>query len=187
MKLILASKSPRRKEILEKEGYGFSIISSSGEYDISGKKYDDILLLSCVESKLEGVVEKINDASKVILADTVVVCDDTIIGKPKDKNDAINILENLSNKTHFVATCVMVVEVNNKKTIDKKYDISKTYVTFRKLTKDEIIKYIDTCNPLDKAGSYGIQDEGFDFATKIDGDTDNVIGLPMKIVRKLIS
>lgn len=185
-KIILASKSPRRKEIMEKEGYEFSIVSSDIEIDITGKKYNDDLLLSCVESKLNDVINKSSEKNvKIIAADTVVV-DDIIIGKPKDRSDAINILKNLSGKTHFVATGVIVSSIINGKLVDKKMGIDKTFVTFRKLSDKEIEEYVDKMNPLDKAGSYGIQDEGFDFCIKLEGDIDNVIGLPIKLVNKFL-
>lgn len=187
MELILASKSERRKNLMEKAGYAFSIILSDKEKDITGEKYDDSLLFSCVESKLEGIIDRIKEKeAKILLADTVVVCDDIIIGKPKDKFDAKNILKNLSGKTHFVATAIMVVEIKDDKIIDTKKDIDKTKVTFRELSEKDIENYIDEKNPLDKAGAYGIQDEGFDFCVKIEGDIDNVIGLPIKKLENLL-
>ena len=101
---------------------------------------------------------------------------DTLGQKPKDKIEAQQMLADLSNKTHFVATAICLIYQGK---IFK--GIEKTYVTFRKLSKTDIINYIHTKNPLDKAGSYGIQDEGFDFAIKVEGEIDNVIGFPMKL------
>lgn len=187
-KIILASKSERRKELMKKAGYDFVIIPSSFELDINNKNYSDELLKKCVKGKLEDVKNKISDDDKelyIVAADTVVVLDNVIIGKPKDRNDAIKILKSLSGKTHFVATGVEVLYKNDN-ILQESFDISKTYVTFRNLDDKEILKYIDEKKPYDKAGSYGIQDEGFDFHIKVKGDMDNVIGLPMGIIKKYI-
>ncbi len=107
--------------------------------------------------------------------------DGIIIGKPKDREDAIKILKSLSNKTHIVASSVCVMRGDEIKVA---HEITK--VTFRELSDMEIEEYIDRCNPLDKAGSYGIQDEGFDFAVKVEGNIDNVIGFPMKAFNSII-
>ena len=117
----------------------------------------------------------------IITCDTVVVNDNKIIGKPKDEKDAINILLSLSNKKHFVSSAVCVYK-------DGKYNIGleKTFVTFRDITLKEIETYIKNNKPFDKAGSYGIQDEGFDFVKEIDGNIDNVIGLPLNTLKTLL-
>ena len=107
--------------------------------------------------------------------------DGIIIGKPKDREEAVNILKSLSGKTHLVASSVCVMKGNDVKVA---HEVTK--VTFRELTEKEINDYIDRCNPLDKAGSYGIQDEGFDFAVKLDGNIDNVIGFPMTAFNSIL-
>lgn len=181
MKMILASQSPRRKEILSKAGYDFEIVVSKHEENICGLKYDNDLLLNCAYQKALEVKRRISCDNLIISADTVVVNDGVILGKPKDKNEACIMLESLSNKTHFVATSVCII--CGDKILN---EIDKTYVTFRELSKEDILKYIDNKKPLDKAGSYGIQDEGFDFAIKLDGELDNVIGFPLKLFKKMI-
>ncbi|MCQ2609270.1 MAG: Maf family protein [Lachnospiraceae bacterium] len=191
IKMILASKSPRRKEILSDAGYSFDITHSDFELDINKKEYNDSLLLKCVGGKFDSIKASLisghtNDLL-VITADTVVVLNNTIIGKPKDNDDAFNILNNLSDNTHFVATGVQIAHIFDRKIIDIKNDIEKTYVTFRKLSKDDINDYIKKSKPLDKAGAYGIQDDGFDFVTHIDGNIDNVIGFPMTLFHTLLN
>lgn len=178
--IILASNSPRRYEILKNAGYNFKVIPSSYDEKVCGREYSKELIENCAYNKALNIKNKGYDKELIIAADTVVVLDNIILGKPKDKVEAIEMLEGLSGRTHFVATSVCLIY---KDKILK--DTAKTYVTFRALNKDEIINYIDTKNPLDKAGSYGIQDEGFDFAIFLKGELDNVIGFPLKLFNEL--
>ena len=179
-KIILASKSPRRSEILKKHNIEFEVIAPTGnEKNIVGEKYTEALVNECAIEKAKSVGA--NCVSPIVSCDTVVVNDGIIIGKPKDRQDAINTLKSLSGKTHIVASSICVLRENDIKVA---HEITK--VTFRDLTDKEIEAYIDRCNPLDKAGSYGIQDEGFDFAVKVDGNIDNVIGFPMSAFSSII-
>lgn len=183
MNLILASNSPRRKEILKNNGYSFDIIPSKYDEHISNKIFSTTLVENCAYNKAFDVYKKLKNKNLIIIsADTVVVLNNTILGKPKDKIDAFNMLHSLSDKTHFVATSICLLSDNQ---ILKNTDI--TYVTFRKLNDNEIINYIETNNPLDKAGSYGIQDKNFNFAIKIKGELDNVIGFPLKMFEKMLA
>ena len=180
-KIILASASPRRKEILEKNGIDFEVIVPSGdEKNIVGEKYSEKLVNECAVAKAKSVGEDIASPT-IVSCDTVVVNDGIIIGKPKDREEAVNILKSLSGKMHIVASSVCVMKGNDVKVA---HEVTK--VTFRELTEKEINDYIDRCNPLDKAGSYGIQDEGFDFAVKLDGNIDNVIGFPMTAFNSIL-
>ena len=181
MKIILASASPRRFDILKKSGYELVVIPSDYEEQINGKVYSDLLVENCAYQKALDVKSKIADDLLIVSADTVVVNNDVILGKPKDKNDAFNMLLALSDKTHFVATSVCLMYKNQVLKATE-----KTYVTFRKLSNKEILNYIENKTPLDKAGSYGIQDEGFDFSCKIVGQLDNVIGFPMNLFDRLL-
>lgn len=189
MKIILASKSPRRKDILKNEGYDFSVIGSDYELDINKQKYSDQLLLDCVAKKYDSIKDKLpkNENLLVIAADTVVVLDNIIIGKPKDENEAFEILSNLSDKTHFVATGIQIVYIDKESAPIVKNGVEKTYVTFKKLTPNDINNYIKKSKPFDKAGAYGIQDDGFDFLESASGNIDNVIGFPMTLFNSLIS
>ena len=182
---ILASKSARRREILEAAGYNFIIMEAKDELNIIGEEYNDDLVLKCAEEKAKSVYNEIkNDEelkNKVIVAsDTIVVINNTIIGKPKDREDAHRILSLLSGTTHFVETAVSICKDGN--VLNGK---DRTYITFRKLTDKEIYDYIENFPPYDKAGSYGIQDPGNDFHIKIDGDLDTVLGFSMKVFYEL--
>ena len=168
MKFILASASPRRKEILKNNGYEFDIVPSLFDEKINGLKYCDDLVINCAYQKALDVKNRFGDDCPIVSA--------------KNKFEAQKMLLELSNETHFVASAVCILYKNN---VYK--DVEKTYVTFRKLSLDDIDNYIDTKNPLDKAGSYGIQDEGFNFAIKLDGNIDNVIGFPMNLFNKLLN
>lgn len=173
---ILASNSPRRKEILSKAGFTFRVIPSNYDEKICGLKYSAELVENCAYNKALDVSKKA--FGTIVAADTVVVLDNFILGKPIDEDEAFFMLKNLSNKTHFVATSFCIL--NDEKVI-KNTDI--TYVTFRELSDKEIKEYIKTKKPLDKAGSYGIQDEGFNFAIKTDGSINNVIGFPLELFK----
>lgn len=191
---ILASNSQRRREMLRERGYNFQVIASDVENDIVGKSYDRKLLVNCAKDKALNVAENVYGHEIIVSADTIVVYDNLIIGKPKDEEDAFDILKKLSGSTHFVETCVFILKLNNDSgTFDKKhslnnylYDIDRTYVTFRKLTDYEIKNYINTYKPYDKAGAYGIQDNDFDFIENIEGNKDNVIGFPMELFERLL-
>lgn len=188
-KIILASASPRRRDILRENGIDFEVVLPSGdEKNIVGEKYSEELVSECAIAKAKSVGADIirstvgvNFRSPIVSCDTVVVNDGIIIGKPKDREDAVKILKSLSGKTHIVASSVCVMRDDDVKAA---HEITK--VTFRELSDKEIEEYIDRCNPLDKAGSYGIQDEGFDFAVKVEGNIDNVIGFPMKAFNSII-
>lgn len=180
--MILASNSPRRKEILLKAGYDFKIVPSNYDEKISNLVYNQNLVENCALQKALEVQKRLKTSDLIISSDTVVVLNNKILGKPKDEKEAFLMLSNLSDNTHFVATSICLVKENK---ILK--DTQKTFVTFRKLEDEEIINYIKTKNPLDKAGSYGIQDENFDFNINLDGELDNVIGFPLKLFKKLLS
>lgn len=181
MKFILASASPRRKELFKKYKLDFEILVS----DIDEKCKDT---LSPLENVMELAKQKcLNVLSKVvnqivIAADTIVVYDNKIYGKPKDELDAFNMLKTLSNKTHQVITAV-AIGYNNY--IEVNYEIS--HVTFKEIEDEEIKEYIKTKEPLDKAGSYAIQGIGSKFVLYYQGSYENIIGMPMELVLKMIA
>lgn len=177
-KLILASNSPRRKDILTNAGFNFKVIPSNYDEKICNKIYSEALVENCAYNKALEVKNRLNDDSIIIGADTVVVLDNKILGKPKDEFEAFKMLSDLSDKTHFVATSICLIKEN---IVIK--NTQKTSVAFRKLEESEIWNYIKTKNPLDKAGSYGIQDVGFDFAKSVEGEMDNVIGFPLELFK----
>jgi len=177
--IYLASKSPRRKKMLEQINLKFKTISIECEEKI--KKNE-----TPVETVKRISKEKLNVAKRqikkgiIITADTIVVINRTIIGKPENELDALKILKKLSGKTHSVYTGFSVYNSTSQRTI---VDYEKTLVTFRKLNDEEIKEYITTGSPMDKAGAYGIQDDfGAVFIKKINGCYYNVVGLPISKV-----
>lgn len=187
MKLILASNSPRRKEILSKFGFIFTVIKSDYE---EKESFSDAfsLVKTFAEKKAEHVFNALSKKDKktsvVLGADTVVVSDGKILGKPKDKKDAANMLSALSGKTHLVLTGYAII--SNGKTLS---GVTKTEVVFNNLSDELIKEYIATGSPMDKAGAYGIQD-GFPLVKEYYGSIYNVIGLPIEeispILKKLL-
>ncbi len=181
-KLILASSSPRRKEILEKEQIKFEISypSDSVEETLTSDPVEHVLILS--REKAESVSS--NTGEGIILgADTVVVLDGEILGKPIDQEDAFAILKKLSGRIHRVYTGLTLLNRYNGKTISG-FDV--TEVRFNPLEEQKIFDYIATGEPMDKAGAYGIQGMGSFLVESINGNLDNVIGLPTGKLREML-
>lgn len=174
--IYLASKSPRRKKLLKQMNLNFKVISV--EIDESRKGAESALKMvkRLAFEKLEQAKLKV-EKGIIITADTTVFLGTEILAKPEDESDAKKMLRKLSGKTHIVFTGFAVHNTVTGKTI---VDYEKTAVTFRVLTKQEIDNYVKTGSPMDKAGSYGIQDDfGAVFVKKINGDYYNVVGLPV--------
>ncbi len=178
--IILASTSPRRKDLLEREHIDFIIdtIPTDEVFDTNLSVED--ALMQVAYTKAKPVFDKHNK-DIIIGADTIVYCDHQILGKPKDLDDAKRMLLFLSNKTHQVLTGVVIL----KKDQTIKW-VEKTDVTFKKLTLEEIETYIYHNNVLDKAGSYAIQEGASPFIKSISGDYDNIVGLPVKKVNEYL-
>ncbi|WGS65988.1 Maf family protein [Marinitoga aeolica] len=171
MKIILGSGSPRRKEILTMLNIPFEIrVSNSEEYSENKNPIEYAKELSLKKSK----DIKIFEDELLITADTIVVFDNEILGKPKNKTDAMNMLKKLSGKKHDVITGITFRTITETYTT---YDLTEVF--FHELPENIIQYYIETYHPLDKAGSYGIQDFGGSFIEKINGDYYNVMGLPL--------
>ena len=179
MNIILASNSPRRKELLEKAGYIFTISPSLSEENADKTLPPDKYTEALAYDKAFSVFAKNTDAI-VIGADTVVYFNGEYLGKAKTKLDAKKILINLSNNTHTVTTGYAII--SKDKVI--KGSVTTT-VTFNNLTIKEIDRYLDSNLWFGKAGAYGIQD-GFNLVKKIDGDYDNVVGLPISVIDKIL-
>ncbi len=179
MKLVLASKSPRRSEILKNAGIEFEVrVSDADETVPDGIKPEDAVVFLAARKAM--AVER-RCGETVLGADTVVVLDDEILGKPKDKEDAFNMIKRLSGRVHSVFTGVCAVGDNGSLTFAE-----ETKVEFYPLTDNEINEYINTDEPYDKAGSYGIQGIASKFIRGISGDYFNVVGLPMSSIYKKI-
>lgn len=176
--IILASNSPRRRELLAMLGLDFKIIADNTPEPMNGSLQPDETVCSLARFKGENVISALNssEAAVVIAADTVVAIDGKILGKPKDREDAEKMLSLLSGNMHCVYTGVFVRETHTEKTV---IFCEKTEVFFKKLDIGEIKDYINTGEPMDKAGAYGIQNLGSLFVERINGDYFNVVGLPL--------
>ena len=180
-KLILASNSPRRKEILKSAGFEFEVMvrPTSEEFDLNMKfeKVPEYLAIKKAEC-----FEDFDDKHLILTSDTVVVLENNILNKPLNEDEAYEMLAKLSNKTHEVITGVCIK--NGAKYFSF---IDKTFVRFEELTKSEIDYYIKNCNPLDKAGAYGVQDFiGMIGIPKIEGSFYTVMGLPIHLIYKAL-
>lgn len=180
MKLILASASPRRRELLSVITTDFTAVSIDADEtlpeNIEALKASEYL----AEIKAMAGIEQFPDAV-VIGCDTTVICGEKILGKPRDKEQCREFMNMLSGKTHQVATGCCIVSA------DKKISFTEiTDVTFRKLTNEEIEEYISTDEPYDKAGGYGIQGKASLLIEKINGDYFNVVGLPLSHLNQII-
>lgn len=201
-KLILASKSPRRKELLALGGYTFEIVTSGVNEDtdikdpalvveeLSKRKALDVLRI--VVTERDDLVDEKLGFYQVIGADTIVAVDGEILGKPKDEADAFCMLQKLQGRTHQVFSGVTLVSVCEGVTkqdvmengLREEYLVRKTFhektdVTFYPMTEEEIRAYIATGDPMDKAGAYGIQSKAAKYVKSIQGDYNNVVGLPL--------
>ena len=181
--LILASKSPRRRYLLEQAGIEFSVIPSSFDENSVKLSSPDSYVRQLAESKAGDISEQYPD-SWVIGADTIVLIDGTILGKPGSRAEARTMLKILSGKTHQVLTgyCICCRRIGRLFS-----EAVKTQVRFKKLTEKEIDWYINSGEPFDKAGAYGIQGIGMFLVRRINGSYTNVVGLPVcEIVEYLI-
>ena len=177
MKFILASKSPRRKELLAILGLEFEIMESSADESVISKDIPpEIYVQELAMIKSTSVAACVEKNSLVIGADTVVVADGKIIGKPKDSDEAYAMLSSFSKSSHKVYSGISVTDSSNGRTVT---DWCETEVFFNEITPDEIKNYINTYKPYDKAGAYGIQEYASVFIEKINGDFFNVVGLPL--------
>lgn len=177
MQVILASASPRRQELLKQIGISPLVHPSSfAEADGTANEAQAIALGNAL-GKCKAVVSEVGDKLPVIAADTIVVIDNVILGKPKDADNAREMLRQLSGRTHQVMTGVAVSYKGQLLT-----DVCVTNVSFRQLSTEEIEKYVATGEPLDKAGAYGIQGKGAILVEKIEGCYNNVVGLPLTML-----
>jgi len=183
--LILASQSPRRKLLLRQIGLEFDIVPSlidENEYPISNNPIEYAVRLASL--KANDVATRTNYPAIVIGSDTIVVIDGQILNKPKDEDDARRMLKMLSGDTHIVYTAVSIVDRISDRELT---DVRATSVTFRNLTDREIDAYIQSGSPLDKAGSYGIQDDfGAVFISHIEGCYYNIVGLPLEMLYSML-
>ncbi len=178
MEYILASASPRRRELLSQIIQKFEVIPAKTDEKVNISLFPEQMACALAERKCDEVYAK-NPYKTVIGCDTVVVFDNAVLGKPKDRDDAFRTLKMLSGKTHFVITGVCV-----RNAFKKLVEFDKTEVKFNILSDEFIRQYVDSGSPLDKAGSYGIQDGGI--VQEYFGSYTNVVGLPVTLTKKLL-
>lgn len=179
--LYLASGSPRRRKLLKQLDLNLKTLTVDLDEEIFDGEHPVQTVKRLAEHKMELALGKVNEGI-VLTADTIVVLDKEVIGKPKNKKDAFRILKKLSGNTHKVYTGFAIVNTTTSKRI---VDYEMTKVTFRELSDKEIKDYIETGSPMDKAGAYGYQDDfGAVFVKSINGCYYNVIGLPLAKVYK---
>ncbi len=182
-KIVLASASPRRKMFLEEAGLDFTIaIPWIDETLLAGESPEDYVRRMAREKGL-AVSAQCPD-SWVVAADTIVALGNTIFGKPEDREDAVSMLRSLSGRRHRVMTCY---SLSCKQQNSQFLESVETEVKFRRLSDGEIFRYVDTEEPADKAGAYGIQGLGGVFVEGITGSYSNVVGLPMaELIKALL-
>ena len=179
-KIILASASPRRKELLAKAGISFTVIPAAGEEKRTSEDPGEAVQ-QLARDKAEWVAQSLAECEEgtlVIGSDTIVVFENRILGKPKDRRDAAETLEKLQGNTHQVYTGVTVLERKAGKWVEHTF-FESTDVTLYPVSREEIQDYIATGEPMDKAGSYGIQGLFGIYVKGICGDYNNVVGLPV--------
>ncbi len=186
--IYLASSSPRRKELLTQVGIDFIVISPQCDESADIELPDELVEEFSRRKSLAGLemIKKMPDVptdSIVIGADTVVAYDGIILGKPKDDINAFNMLKMLSGNTHEVYTGVTLTYLDGRAPVTFS---ERTEVTFYELTDKEIEDYISTTEPMDKAGSYGIQGYGATLVEKIHGDYFNIVGLPIARLARML-
>lgn len=186
MQYVLASASPRRKELLSNVVEAFEIIPSDfDEAQITGNLSPKKLVKKLAEGKASDVAFRKENEGKIVLgSDTVVAFGKKVLGKPKDEADAMDMLKTLSGKKHYVYTGVCLVKVKAGEIVWQKTAAAKTAVYFEKLSDEFIASYVAGGSPMDKAGAYGIQDGGL--VKRIKGSYSCVVGLPVELVEKMV-
>lgn len=172
--LILASMSPRRREILALAGFEFTVHPADIDESVPDGTPADSAVMMTAQKKAEAVLPYASEEDVILAADTVVCLDGVIIGKPATTDEAVKTLRTLSDRTHTVYTGYCLLKGGKRIS-----GVEATNVTFRELDGNEIADYVASGEPMDKAGAYGLQGRGCTFAKRIDGEYFNVISLPI--------
>ncbi|MEK2644103.1 Maf family protein [Bdellovibrio sp. BCCA] len=186
--LVLASESPRRRALLKEAGFNFDVVPVKVS-EIPNKNLNvNDQILDIARRKAREAFRLLKSSRTgpftVLAADTEVIFGGGPLGKPQDRDDAYRILRLLSGHFHEVITAVCIIDSETQKELSQ---FETTHIYFKNLTDEEIWTYIDTGEPMDKAGAYGIQGGGGKFVERIEGPFDNVVGLPIDLVRKMLS
>ncbi len=179
--IILASSSPRRRELLNRVGIACRVIPSNFEEKITSSVPGDVVR-DLSKGKCREVSSRMKQDCIVLGADTIVSADDRILGKPYDKSQAREMLHMLQGNTHQVYTGVTIIWRTAERILKETTFFERTDVTFYPMSENEIKEYLKTDEPMDKAGAYGIQGVSAVFVKKINGDYNNVVGLPVAAV-----
>ena len=188
MRIILASNSPRRKELLHQIFNDFDVIKSNFDEDEVKEKKPGKLVQILSLKKAEEVFNRIQNKENELLViggDTLVYFDGQVLGKPKDKEDAFNTLKKLQGNKNEVYSAFTIIFKKDNKTI-KETHLSKSIVTMKTMSDEEIERYIKTGEPMDKAGSYAVQGIGSKFIEKIEGSYSSVVGLDIEKLKEII-
>lgn len=176
-KIVLASASPRRKELLETMGIEFEVVVSEADEEAISKELPPDLYVQELALLKAAASAKVLEKNRIVIgADTIVTLDGKILGKPSDKENAFDMLKSLSGRKHEVYTGYCVMRLSDGLSVCRAVE---TEVIFKPLTDEKIRRYIDTLEPMDKAGAYGVQGLGGLLVEKINGDYQNVVGLPI--------
>jgi len=179
LQIILASASPRREQLLREMGLRFTVVRPDGVEEALAGAAPDVLALQNAQRKARAVAGR-HPTAMVIGADTIVVLDGRIFGKPRDHAEAMTMLEQLAGRQHEVITAVCLIH----RSLDTEITFGDTTrVWMRPLSREEIGEYLSQINPLDKAGAYAIQEHGEGVIERIEGSFSNVMGLPLERLR----
>lgn len=187
--IILASESPRRRHLLSEAGFNFVVLASKVSETPDKNLNVNEQILDIARRKAEGTLTLVEqDRSRfsepcfILAADTEVVLDGATLGKPETPQHAIDTLKKLSGRPHEVITAIALINSQTKEVFSH---IETTYIHFKNLTDEQIQTYVASGDPMDKAGSYGIQSGAKEFIEKMEGSFDNVVGLPVSVVKNL--
>jgi septum formation protein len=184
--LILASRSPRRQELLQAEGIVFEVVPGAGDEPAQELGED------CAQYARRAATAKALEVAHsrpgrwTLGADTVVAVDGDALGKPADGEEARHMLQRLSGRSHEVCTGVALARADSTGACELRAEVAVTQVTFRPLQESEIATYVESGEPLDKAGAYGIQGGAGQFVSHVEGSYSNVVGLPLELVREML-
>jgi len=183
MKLVLASSSPRRAEVLAEAGFTFDAVAANVDESRQPSEEAEAYVRRLAEAKAQAVAGGVAPPAIVIAADTVVVLDGEVLGKPASGEDAARILRGLSGRTHQVLTGLAVLRIPEGAA---RVELETTQVSFAPLTETEIEAYVASGEPLDKAGAYAIQGRGGRFVARVEGCYFNVVGLPLARLYRIL-
>ena len=180
--LYLASRSPRRRQLLERIGIDFSVVDVEVNEDWSGSEEATVFVTRLAREKAHAGAAAIAASAPVLASDTEVVIDGRVLGKPRDRNDAVAMLLDLSGREHLVHSAVALVRGSSEDAA-----LCTSRVTFRKLGRNECERYCDSGEPFGKAGAYAIQGRAAAFVSRLDGSYSGVVGLPLKTTAELLA